>query len=103
MIKEVILRFEIDKNSFKDGNLLLYNKDEQYFYAISPEQFLTKQNQEIKNLKKICDDRMAKAEKRVEELEKKYNEFLSNYKESNAKLLSMVENFIKVYENGGNK
>ena len=112
MIKEVALRFEIDENSFKDGNLLLYNKDKNYFYAITPQMFLHKQDAEIKKLKKEYEDKEKSMKMKVEELEKQtaekvkkmendYKEFLTNYQKSNEKLLNMVESFIKAYGGKG--
>lgn len=107
MVKEVALKFEITSNSFKDGNLLLYNKDRGYFYAVTPEMFLTRQNEEIKRMKEHCSEKEKNMEKEIDELKKEikelhnhYDNFLSNYKETNAKLLDMVESFIKNY--GGN-
>ena len=44
---------KVNENSFKDGSLLLYNKDRGYFYSITPDMFLNQQNAEIKKLKKI--------------------------------------------------
>ena len=101
MIKEVALRFEIDENSFKDGNLLLYNKDKNYFYAITPQMFLHKQDTEIKKLKKEYEEKEKSMKQKVEELEKEYKEFLINYQKSNEKLLNMVESFIKAYGGKG--
>lgn len=107
MIKEVALRFEIASNSFKDGNLLLYNKDRGYFYAISPEMILQKQDSEIKKLKEHYTEKEQKMKEEVEmlkqevnDLKQQYNNFLISYQETNAKLLEMVESFIKNY--GGN-
>lgn len=107
MVKEVALKFEIASNSFKDGNLLLYNKDKGYFYAITPEMFLTKQNEEIRRLKEHYTEKEQEMKKEVEMLRKEvkdlnqqYRDFLTNYQETNAKLLDMVESFIKNY--GGN-
>ena len=112
MIKEVALRFEIDENSFKDGNLLLYNKEKNYFYAITPEMFLHKQDNEIKRLKREYEEKEKNmkekvkelenhTEKKVKELENQYKEFLINYQNSNEKLLNMVESFIKAYGGKG--
>ena len=50
MVKEVVLKFEINGNSFKDGNLLLQDKNRGYFYAVTPEMFLNRQDQKIKEL-----------------------------------------------------
>lgn len=101
MIKEIVLKFEIDENSFKDGNLLLYNKDKNYFYAITPQMFLHKQDAEIKKLKKDYEEKEKSMKMKVEELEKEYKEFLINYQKSNEKLLNMVESFIKAYGGKG--
>lgn len=107
MVKEVALKFEITSNSFKDGNLLLYNRDKGYFYAITPEMFLQRQNSEIKKLKEHYTEKEQEMKKEVEMLRKEvkdlnqqYRDFLTNYQETNAKLLDMVESFIKNY--GGN-
>lgn len=101
MIKEIVLKFEIDENSFKDGNLLLYNKDRHYFYAITPEMFLHRQDNEIKKLKREYEEKEQKMKQKVEELENQYKEFLVNYQASNEKLLNMVESFIKAYGGKG--
>jgi sugar-specific transcriptional regulator TrmB len=101
MIKEIVLKFEIDENSFKDGNLLLYNKDRHYFYATSPEMFLHRQDNEIKKLKREYEEKEQKMKQKVEELENQYKEFLVNYQASNEKLLNMVESFIKAYGGKG--
>lgn len=101
MVKEIILRFEIDENSFKDGNLLLYKKDRGYFYAISPEMFLNQQNAEIKKLKKEYEEKEKKMREQVSDIERKHKEFLENYQKSNDKLLNMIESFIKAYGGKG--
>ena len=107
MVKEVVLKFEINGNSFKDGNLLLYNKDRGHFYAITPEMFLYRQNEEIKKLKEHYNAKEQAMKKEVADLKNEinklhehYNGFLENYKSTNAKLLEMVESFIQNY--GGN-
>lgn len=107
MIKDVTIRFEINSNSFQDGNLLLYNKDKQYFYATDPKLFLYQQNEKIKALEKeyrakeqSMKEEVKRLEKVVQEQEQKYAEFLNKYKSNNEKLLNMVESFIKKY--GGN-
>lgn len=104
MVKEVVLKFEINGNSFKDGNLLLYDKNRGYFYAVTPEMFLNRQDQKIKELEKEYgqkEESMKKEVKRLEDkvsaLEKKYEDFLTTYRVNNEKLLNMVESFIKKY------
>lgn len=104
MVKDIVLKFEINSNSFKDGNLLLYDKNRGYFYAITPEMFLTKQNEKIKALEKEYKEKeesmkkeVQRLERKVQEQEKKYDEFLNKYRLNNEKLLSMVESFIKKY------
>ena len=97
MIKEITLKFEVNENSFKDGNLLLYNKDRGYFYAISPERFLIEQNYRIENLQKEYEEKEKKMREQVSDIERKHMEFLKNYQESNDKLLNMIESFIKAY------
>ena len=104
MVKEVVLKFEINGNSFKDGNLLLYDKNRGYFYAVTPEMFLNAQNQKIKELEKGYKEKEESMKKEVQRLESKvstlensYKEFLDKYKVNNEKLLSMVESFIKKY------
>lgn len=104
MVKEVVLKFEINGNSFKDGNLLLYDKNRGYFYAVTPEMFLNRQDQKIKELEKEYkqkEESMKKEVKRLEDkvitLEKNYEDFLTKYRVNNEKLLSMVESFIKKY------
>lgn len=101
MIKEITLKFEVNENSFKDGNLLLYNKDRGYFYAISPEMFLNKQNVEINRLKKEYEDKEKKMREQVSDMERKNQKFLEDYQKSNEKLLNMVESFIKAYGGKG--
>lgn len=104
MVKEVLLRFEINGNSFKDGNLLLYDKKGQYFYAVTPEMFLNRQDARIDELKKKYDEKEKSMRKEVEsckqevlELKQTYNSFLNDYKISNEKLINMVESFVNKY------
>lgn len=104
MVKEVVLKFEINGNSFKDGNLLLYDKNRGYFYAVTPEMFLNRQDQKIKELEKeykrkeeSMKNEVQRLESKVKILESNYDDFLNKYKANNEKLLSMVESFIKKY------
>lgn len=104
MVKDVVLKFEINANSFKDGNLLLYDKSRGYFYAITPEMFLNTQNQKIKELEREYKQKEESMKKEVQRLEAKvtnlennYDDFLNKYKVNNEKLLSMVESFITKY------
>lgn len=104
MVKDVVLKFEISANSFKDGNLLLYDKGRGYFYAITPEMFLNAQNQKIKELEReyrqkeeSMKNEVQRLESKVKTLESNYDDFLNKYKANNEKLLSMVESFIKKY------
>lgn len=107
MIKDVLIRFKVTNDSFKDGNLLLYDGDNNYFYSITPDMFLHVQNEKIIKLNKELIDKeknmkleIAKSKEEIEELKKRYESFLKSYQEANTKLLNMVESFIKKY--GGN-
>ncbi len=101
MIKEITLKFEVNENSFKDGSLLLYNKDRGYFYSITPDMFLNQQNAEIKKLKKEYEEKEKNMKEQVSEIERKHKKFLEDYQKSNEKLLNMVESFIKAYGGKG--
>lgn len=101
MIKEITLKFEVNENSFKDGSLLLYNKDRGYFYSITPDMFLNQQNAEIKRLKKEYEEKEKSMIEQVSEIERKHKKFLEDYQRSNEKLLNMVESFIKAYGGKG--
>lgn len=92
------LRPGVNAENFKNGDILVYDAAKKDFYTVTEETFFDKTNSKINELVK-------KYDKVVEELkvdnQKKAQEnqqFKIMIQESNAKLIEMVENFIK----GGN-
>ena len=96
MSKMIInLRAGINKDNFKNGDMLVYDATKKEFYVVTEETFFDKTNARINELVKRYDSKVEKIEKEKEEIEQKTNEFMLKIQESNKKLIDMVDNFIK--------
>ena len=96
MSKMIInLRAGINKDNFKNGDMLVYDATKKEFYVVTEETFFDKTNARINELVKRYDSKVDKIEKEKEEIEQKTNEFMLKIQESNKKLIDMVDNFIK--------
>lgn len=103
------LRDNVNETNFKRGDMLVYDATKGDFYTVTEESFFDKTNTKIneiieenrkntESLKQKYDDVVANLIKENEELKQENKEFTLKIKESNGKLIDMVENFIK----GGN-
>ena len=82
------LRKDTRLTDFSDKDILMYDATKKEFYKTTPETFFDEYNKRLKAL-------TTRYDKRVETLEKEFEEFTSKIKETNSKLIDMVEKFIK--------
>lgn len=96
MIQKTIVRIKLkDGQTFKEGDVLTYDEKEECYYVTSIETLLSVQNKKIADLKSNYEEFINKYNAKFEEFESNYKKFLSTYKNTNDKLIKMVENFIK--------
>lgn len=107
--------------SIKDGDILVYDEEKKYFYKQTAQNFWKKHNEELKNIIKRYDEVVARLEEKERQFEEKISQIVHKLENSNkktneklntsleeylvknqnvtAKLINMVENFVKT---GGN-
>ena len=105
MAKVVVNIKNSDLGSFKDSDLLVFDKDNNIFYKTTYEEFWVKHEEELRNIIKRYDEVVEELKTKVEENDKKYNELVDNLNKqleayltqtnkSNKALIEMVKNFI---------
>ena len=88
--------------SYGDGHILVFDKEKNYYFIVTREDFLREQNNKIKlldeQLKKLLEkvngslkEFEEKEKKFFEESENKYNNFLIQYKETNEKMIKLIK------------
>lgn len=118
MLQKVMLEVESSTplHNFGNGHIIVYDLTKRKYYATTREKFLSEQNEKIR----IVEEEFAKMKEEFESLkesiiqfrdklavdlntsqtnfsqkmEEKHNSFLKTYKETNAKIINMVENHI---------
>lgn len=124
MIQKLILPFDTATGvKFKEGDILVYNEKNQYFYKTTKENLFFKEQQERKAFVDKMEEYVKSINKTIEEMKNNYvsdtskvrteidkkinevdiymnkmsnsyNEFLNEFKETNTKLIEMVEKVI---------
>ena len=128
MIQQLVLPVnDTGTSKFKDGDLIIYDEKNRYFYKTNKENFFAKEQkerqdfilkmqeeyktfvekskkqiedmekkyQESMNLnKKILDEKIKKLEDYMKNMTNNYNGFLNEFKDTNTKLIEMVEKVI---------
>lgn len=124
MIQKLILPFDTATGvKFKEGDILVYNEKNQYFYKTTKENLFFKEQQERKAFVDKMEEYVKSINKSIEEMKNNYvsdtsktrteidkkinevdiymnkmsnsyNEFLNEFKETNTKLIEMVEKVI---------
>ena len=124
MIQKLILPFDTATGvKFKEGDILVYNEKNQYFYKTTKENLFFKEQQERKAFVEKMEEYVKSTNKTIEEMKNNYvsdtskvrteidkkinevdiymnkmsnsyNNFLNEFKETNTKLIEMVEKVI---------
>lgn len=105
MAKVVVNIKNCDLGTFKDSDLLVFDKSNNIFYKTTYEEFWGKHELELQNIIKRYDDVIDEFKARIEENENKYNELVDNLNNqlenyltksnnNNKALIEMVKNFI---------
>lgn len=110
MAKMVLnLRDDVKVEDLKNGSVLVYDNSKNEFYSVSPDLFFLKYEKKLDDLLKRYDKKvidmeksqktfMSKVESGLEENQNKYNDFTRKIKDSNEKMINMVEKFISEKE-----
>lgn len=100
MKQKMIIDVEAPMNlsSCGDNYMLIFDSTKGYYTVTTREAFLAPQNAKIEQLEKdfieTKNNFKVEYEKFREESENKYNEFLKVYKNTNAKMITMIKTFI---------
>lgn len=89
------VRDDVDIGKLKDGSVLVYDNKNKNFYAVTSEQFFHKYEKKLNDLLKRYDSKVEQLENENKEFKAQQIEFIENVKDINAKLIDMVEKFIK--------
>lgn len=100
MIQKVMI--DVDSSTplhnMGDGHIIVYDMSKRRYYATTRESFMREQNLKIENLEKTIKEFMEKMEnnqvKFAEEMQNEKNSFLKTYKETNSKIIEMIEKHI---------
>ena len=128
MIQQLVLPVnDTGTSKFKDGDLIIYDEKNRYFYKTNKENFFAKEQKERQDFilkmqeeyktfvekskkqiedmekkyqesitlnKKILDEKIKKLEDYMKNMTNNYNGFLNEFKDTNTKLIEMVEKVI---------
>lgn len=103
MIQNVMIEIESDKmlSEYGDRHIILFDKNKKRYYVQTRENFLSEQNQEnnkirkeIKDLKKEIKNIEDSVKKYIDIADKKYQDFLLSYQETNQKVLNLVKSVV---------
>lgn len=97
MLQEITLTVDTENpiDLSNNAQVILFNKNKKVHYAVSRDSLLAEQNAKIKELETKLNEatkKLVEQEKAFEEnSNKKFNEFLKTYKESNAIMINMIK------------
>lgn len=113
MIQKLVLPVDTTNGTrFKEGDLIVYDEKNQYFYKTTKENLFAKEQQERKefvdNINKTVQNmanqydcfvnninsKIQEVDNYMKHMTKQYNEFLEEFKNTNTKLIEMVEKVI---------
>jgi hypothetical protein len=96
-VQKVVMNMRID-GPLQDGAVLLYDKKQGYWYVIDTDTLFQAQNRRIASMKASIDKSVSEFKAEIQEcqsqcasLSKEYDDFIASYKETNSKLIDMVE------------
>ena len=89
------LKDGIDLRKLKKDDVLLYDNVSQTFYVQSSEVFFKKYEAKLNELKKKYDGDNEAMRREIAGIRRDYNQFAAQIKDSNAKLIEMVESFLE--------
>ena len=101
MIQDLIIKVNASEplSEIGSGYVLLYDANQGCYFATTREALFAVQDNKIKLLEKQMNDFMTKQEQKTDEfiksIDKRFDDFLETYKNTNSKLIDMVEAVIK--------
>ena len=87
----VNLKNGTDLRNFKQGDILMFDAVNQEFYRVTQNAFFDKYEKKLNDLLKKYDSVVEGLEKKYQKLEKDYNDFANQIKDSNKKLIDFVK------------
>ena len=84
-----------DITKAKQNDVLIYDNTDKSFYLVSSDVFFQKYEKKLNELLKRYDERDQEMTQEIEDLKNDFVSFTISIKESNSKLIEMVESFIK--------
>lgn len=94
----VNLKDGVDLRKLKKDDVLLFDNVSQSFYVLSAEAFFKKYEAKLNDLKNKYDGDNKEMRQEIKNLRRDYNQFATQIKDSNAKLIEMVESFLEKKE-----
>lgn len=84
-----------DINNLTNNCILLYDAEKKEFYKTTSEEFFAKYEEKLDKLLERYDGQVLEMQRIINKMTQDNIEFMEKVKESNSKLINMVENFIK--------
>lgn len=95
-MREIILPIKNGTSlPIKNTEVLLYDESSQMYYSTTRESLLREQDNKIKELEKKVTEKLKEIEEFKNMITDNYNKFITQYKETNEKVIKMIEGFIK--------
>ena len=101
MIQNLIVKVDASKplSEYGNGYVLLYDANQGCYFATTREALFAVQDAKIKCLEskinKFIEEQEKKSKDFMDKIDEKFNDFLETYKNTNSKLIGMVEAVIK--------
>lgn len=97
MTQKLILNVESDKplSDYGPSHIIVYNDGDKKYHVTTREEFLREQNKKIEDLYNDFKNLKNSINQKVEENERKYNDFLSMYKKTNEKMIGLIKSATK--------
>lgn len=95
MIQKIMLEVESQKPlpQYGDRHIIVYDAAKQNYYVTTRESFLKQQNDDIKNMSDRLDKEIQDMQAFKAEMKAEFAKFLTNYKDTNSKIIEMVKSF----------
>jgi len=94
----VNLKAGTDLTKAKKDDILIYDNVDKSFYLVSSDVFFKKYEKKLNDLLNRYDERDKEMSKEINDLKANYTNFATQIKDSNSKLIGMVETFLKENE-----
>ena len=92
MIKNIVIPVDTTNGTtFKDGDLIIYNESSKTFYRTTKDNLFCREQREREEFNKKMELAILELKNKIKEMDEKYNAFLATFKETNSKLIEMVE------------